>query len=75
MDVIDVIDVEDVLRPLVCTSPPVPAVLKRIQLASYDAVETVDKLSKDCENVQIKENDEQDKNDLLYRLSLLKQVK
>ena len=75
------------------SSPPVPAVLKKIQTSSgepvessgekhewenYDSSDQPVKIDKDFENLQIKEHKrctEQDKQDLLYRLSVLKQVK
>lgn len=80
------------------SSPPVPAVLKKIQMSSgepaaattssggekhewenYDSPSDQPvKIDKDFENLQIKEQrrcTEQDKQDLLYRLSVLKQVK
>lgn len=72
------------------SSPPVPAVLKKIQKSNgdpvsvekhewdnYDSADQVVKIDKDFENLQIKEQricTEQDKQDLLYRLSILKQV-
>ena len=79
------------------SSPPVPAVLKKIQMSSgepaaaatssggekrewenYDSPSDQPvKIDKDFENLQIKEQrrcTEQDKQDLLYRLSVLKQV-
>jgi hypothetical protein len=74
------------------SSPPVPAVLKKIQMSSgepatssgekhewenYDSSDQPIKIDKDFENLQIKEQrrcSEQDKQDLLYRLSVLKQV-
>lgn len=77
------------------SSPPVPAVLKKIQMSSgepataatssgekhewenYDSSDQPIKIDKDFENLQIKEQrrcTEQDKQDLLYRLSVLKQV-
>ncbi|XP_045026120.1 uncharacterized protein LOC116917800 isoform X2 [Daphnia magna] len=71
------------------SSPPVPAVLKKIQMSNgdtasgdkhewdnYDSADQVVKIDKDFENLQIKEQricTEQDKQDLLYRLSILKQ--
>ncbi|XP_057370430.1 transcription factor SPT20 homolog isoform X1 [Daphnia carinata] len=71
------------------SSPPVPAVLKKIQMLNgdttsgekhewdnYDSSDQVVKIDKDFENLQIKEQricTEQDKQDLLYRLSILKQ--
>ncbi|KAI9565413.1 hypothetical protein GHT06_009205 [Daphnia sinensis] len=71
------------------SSPPVPAVLKKIQMSNgdtasgekhewdnYDSTDQVVKIDKDLENLQIKEQricTEQDKQDLLYRLSILKQ--
>jgi hypothetical protein len=74
------------------SSPPVPAVLKKIHMSSgepaessgekhewenYDSSDQPVKIDKDFENLQIKEHKrctEQDKQDLLYRLSVLKQV-
>ena len=44
----------------------------------YDTPETLDKLSKDLDNIQIKKDplhqQQQDKQDLLFRLTLLKKV-
>lgn len=79
------------------SSPPVPAVLKKIQMSSGEPAAAANssggekhewenydspsdqpvKIDKDFENLQIKEQrrcTEQDKQDLLYRLSVLKQV-
>lgn len=75
-------------RQAMAPSPPVPALLKRIKIANggdaasggdgYDSSDNKDvKIGKDFENLQIKEQrhcTEQDKQDLLFRLSLLKQV-
>ena len=73
-------------------SPPVPALLKKLKIANGEALrdnsEAKDgsqwegfKISKELENMQIKDShhqpqsvSEQDKKDLLFRLSLLKQV-
>jgi len=45
----------------------------------YDTPETLDKLSKDFDNLQIKKDPlqmpQQDKQDLLFRLTLLKKVR
>lgn len=80
-------------RPPAPMSPPVPAVLKKIRMASGELINSEKhewenyelpsgskdiKIGKDFENLQIKEQrpcTEQDKQDLLFRLSLLKQVR
>ena len=74
------------------SSPPVPAVLKKIRISTngdspsssekhewenYTSTDHDTKIDKDFENLQIKEKrpcSEQDKQDILFRLSILKQV-
>lgn len=71
------------------SSPPVPALLKKIKMnqgdsqgekhewENYDSADHDAKIDKDFENLQIRERrpcTEQDKQDLLVRLSILKQV-
>lgn len=69
------------------SSPPVPAVLKMIQRTkgnpekheweNYDSTDHDAKIDKDFENLQIRDKrvcSEQDKQDLLFRLTVLKQV-
>lgn len=74
-------------RSKLVRSPPVPAVLKKIQIntgdnekhewENYPSTDHDTKIDKEFENLQIRQQrpcTEQDKQDLLLRLSLLKQV-
>lgn len=74
-------------QPRNVSSPPVPALLKKIQIntgdsekhewENFSSQEHDAKIDKDFENLQIRQQravTEQDKQDLLVRLSLLKQV-